>query len=552
MKTRNVFSVLLLCVFAFQVQATDFPSLADESVLSTELGQVLRQDPVQLTQKDQIQRPLETMENKLVVRDSHVVMVAENGVTVLERTTKGLVRRHVLKLENPLDVLYFDNSPGSMSNHFAASPDGKKLIWFTPYQQVEIDITADFTASVKKVTTSSLCDFFASDNPSEFVCRDRKLNQTTVMRVTSAGLQQIGRATNNITGEDSTLLYNSKDQILISARVDRDFTFSVFQQIITVFQLKDGVLAQTDARVFGSNSSLYIKGFVYDTDKSRLISYPNGGIEVSVDRQTGKLGFVRDLASTLVDLGAGAYSGSAVISGDAALVRDHFGDDFLLQRDGEGFRRAEDFSEREHTYALHRHGSGQLELWQNSWWSLQHFDMNGSQPALKHSRDMLERGFFVHAESRILPSDDSRFWLVTHQSGEAVVVGMGVNNTPDAKLKIPGVPYQPWQFIKISTGTYLLSFGEEYRLLTEDSQGKLSVSAIKAWPQPIGISFAYHVKSKNGQIFLSDTGVHVLKVSDNSLSFVASLQADNQLTDPERAGIQRCGRVERATVRINA
>ncbi|MDZ7868007.1 MAG: hypothetical protein U5L02_02195 [Rheinheimera sp.] len=90
MKTRNVFSVLLLCVFAFQVNATDFPALADESVLSTELGQVLRQDPVQLTQKAEIQRPLETMENKLIVRDSHVVMVAENGVTVLERTAKEI------------------------------------------------------------------------------------------------------------------------------------------------------------------------------------------------------------------------------------------------------------------------------------------------------------------------------------------------------------------------------------------------------------------------------------------------------------------------------
>ncbi len=416
----------------------------------------------------------------------------------------------------------------------------KKIIWFKPYQQVEIDIAADFTASVKKITTSNFCNFFASDNPSEFVCRDRKTSQTTVMRVTSAGLEQMGRVTNQIIGVDSTLLYNSKDQILIIASVDISFQYSVFQHVITVYQLKDGVLAQTDARAIGSNSSLYIKGFVYDTDKSRLISYPRGGIEVSVDRQTGKLGFVRDLTRSIVDIGPGAYHGSAVISGDAALIRDHFGYDFLLQRDGEGFRRAEDFSESKHTYALHRRGSGQVEFWHNSWSSLQHFDMNGSQPVLKHSRDMLERGFFAHAESLIFPSDDSRFWLVMNTTNrETVLVGMGVNKTPEAKLQVPNIPFGPRHFVRVSTGIYLLAEQDQYRLLTEDSQGQLSISAAKAWPQPI---YAYdgirHVKSKDGQIFLSNRGVHVFKVSDNNLSFVASLQADSQLTDQERAGIR--------------
>lgn len=535
MKTRNVFSVLLLCVFAFQVHATDFPSLANESVLSTELGQVLRQDSVQLTQKAEIQRPLETMENKLVVRDSHVVMVAENGVTVLERTTQGLVRRHVLKFENPSDVLNFDTSPGDKSDHFAASPDGKKIIWFKPYQQVEIDIAADFTASVKKIATSNFCEFSGSDNPSEFVCSDLKRNKTTVMRMTSAGLQEIARLSY---GTSDLMLWNSKDQILIQTRVVRDFGYSEFGQTVWVWKWENGRFIGTDNQNYVSNSSLYIKGFVYDTDKSRLISYPNGGIEVSVDRQTGKLGFVRDLTRSIVDIGPGAYRGSAVISGDAALVRDHFGDDFLLQRDEEGFRRAEDFSESKHTYALHRRTSGQLELWQNSWWSLQHFDMNGSQPVLKQSRYMVERGFFAHAESRILPSDDSRFWLVIELSGEAVVVGMGVNKTPEAKLQVPNIPFWPRHFVRVSTGIYLLAEQDQYRLLTEDSQGQLSISAAKAWPQPIDDNYDIrHVKSKDGQIFLSNTGVHVFKVSDNNLSFVASLQADNQLTDKERVAI---------------
>lgn len=532
MKTRNVFSYSLLSFAFFQAHATDFPAPLYESVLSADISQLQRQDPVQLTQKAVMKQSLETMRNRLVVRDSHVVMVAEFGVTVLERTAQGLVRRNVLE---------FDSSQLYSDTPVFASEDGKKIVWFFGNQQLEVDIANDFTASVKKQTTNSqYYQLLASDNPSEFVGVDSNSNQFKVMRIASNGLKELASlpVTDELNG--SFMLYNSKDQILVSAKNTH------LGHSIVVFQLKDGVLTETDRLQTSITDHWYLRGYVYDVDTARLIIHSpyNRAVEIPVDKTSGKLGAISEKNENLVS--TTQYSDfSFVISGDVAIARSYSSQDLVLQRDGVKFRQVVVHKEynSERVYVQHRNASGKTEVWQNSNWSLQQYELEAGQPVLKQSRGSLERGL-PRLSSDGLVSDDSRFWL--HQDNDiAVVVGMDANKMPQVMLEIPRfepnsplIPYNA-QFIKVSTGTYLLAGYSQYQLLTEDSNGKLSISAPKNWPQPLDTGYSnFHVKSKNGQIFLSKSGLHVLQVSNNGLSVVTSLQKDNKLTDRDRLGIR--------------
>lgn len=532
MKTRNVFSYSLLSVAFFQAHATDFPAPLYESVLSADVSQMQRQDPVQLTQKAVIKQSLETMRNMLVVRDSHVVMVAEFGVTVLERTAQGLVRRHVLE---------FDSSQLHTDTPIFASEDGRKIVWFFGNQQLEVDIATDFTASVKKQTTNrQYYQVLASDNPSEFVGVDSNSNQYKVMRIASDGLKELASlpVTSELNG--SFMLYNSKDQILISAKNTH------LGHSIVVFQLKDGVLTETDRLQTSITDHWYLRGYIYDVDTARLIIHSpyNRAVEIPVDKTSGKLGAISEKNENLVS--TTQYSDfSLVVSGDVAIARSYSSQDLVLERDGLKFRQVVVHKgyNSERVYVRHRNASGKTEVWQNSNWSLEQYELEAGQPVLKQSRGSLERGL-PGLGSDGLASDDSRFWL--HQNNDiAVVIGMDANKMPQVLLEIPRfepnsplIPHDA-QFIKVSTGIYLLAGYSQYQLLTEDSNGKLSISAPKNWPQPLDSGYSnFHVKSKNGQIFLSKSGLSVLQVSNNTLAVVASLQKDNKLNDRDREGVR--------------
>ena len=533
MKTRNVFSCSLLSIAIFQAIAADIPTPLYTSVLNADESQVLSQDPVRLTTQSTAKQSLETMRNQLIVRDSHVVMIAEYGLTVLERTAQGLVRRQMLE---------FNASQLNSDTQVFASKDGKKIVWIIANRRIEVDILADYTASVKTQTDSTNCySIFASENQSEFVCYDGNSSQYKVMQVAADGLKVLAQlpVTEEIRG--STMLYNSQDQLLVSVLNDSD------SQAVTVFQLKDGVLNKTGSALNSGSNYWSLRGSIYDIDNARLImhSYYNQSVELSIDRVTGVPGTFINKAENI--LSANYYPEfNLVMTGDLAIARPQYSQEFTIKRDGLKFK---DVAFNSNTglvrkYAINRHTTGKLELWQNSQWSLQQFEVEADKTVLKQTRDSKDRGLPKLEGTSGFSSDDQRFW-VYQDNDYAVFIGLDANKTPQVLLEVPKydeysppVPYNA-QFIKVSAGKYLLAGTSQYQLLTEDVNGQLKLTAPRNWPQSNFNSYSEtHVRSKDGLIYLSRLGLSVLQIENDQLSVVANLQKDSNLPETDRSAIR--------------
>lgn len=533
MKTRNLFSCLLLSIVIFQALAADLPNPVSKSVLSADESQILGQDPIRLSSQVTAQQSLETKRNKLIVRDSHIVMISELGVTVLERTPQGLVRRHMQE---------FNTWQLNADTQIFASKDGKKLVWFIANKRVDVDIFADYTAAVNsQIDTTNCYAIFASDNPSEFVCYDGNSNQYKVMQVTNDGLNVLAQlpVTEEIKG--NRMLYNSKDKLLVSAINNFD------SQIINIFQLKNGEFKRTGRVLNNIDDHRSLNGYLYDVDNARLTmhNYHSRSVELPIDRISGVPGTLIHNAETIKT--TNYYPDfNLVMTGEMAIARPDYSPAFLIKRDGLKFQKVDvdGFTNIDRNIAIHLNGAGTLELWKNTQWSLQQFDVEDGKTILKQSRGSKDRGLPALEGAYGFSSDDQRFWV--YQSNDDVaLLGLDASKTPQVLLELtkydeytPPVPYNT-QFIKVSDGIYLLAGTSQYQLLTEDTNGRLKLTAPKNWPQSNYNDYSpTHVRSKDGFIYLSRSGLTVLKIGNGELDKVAVLQKDSNLTEFDRAGIR--------------
>ncbi|TXH95969.1 MAG: hypothetical protein E6Q75_09070 [Rheinheimera sp.] len=529
MKTRNVLCCSLLSIAIFQALAADIPAPLFTSVLSAEDSQIQSRDPLRLTEQTVVKQSFETMRNKIFVRDSHVVMVAELGVTVLERTAQGLVRRHVLE---------FNADQLRGAGQMFASKDGKKIVWFYGSNTVELDIATDFTASVNiKASGTNYYELFASENPAEFIGYDGNNNQYKLMQVAADGLKVLAvlPATDEIRG--SAILYNSKEQVLISARG------SWSGQNVIVFKSQNGVFTETNRQLLNITDPWYFRGFIYDIDNARLVLHSpyNRTIEAQIDAGSGVIGAVSDTQRNIFI--SNAYREfNAVISGEVTVATSSQ-QEFILQREGLNFREMDLTGDyySEHNYALHIAATGKTEVWQNTRWSLKHLEPAGGVTLVKQSRGSKERGLPQINGDTGYSSDDQRFWIY-EDNGFAVVIGMDTDNKPVVLLELsrtdasnPAVPHG-LQFVRVSAGKYLLAGYDHYRVLTEDAKGQLSISAAQTWPQPLYNIYDTALKVKDGLIYMSRAGLHLLQLKNDAVTVVSTLK-DKQLTNDELSNI---------------
>lgn len=526
MKTRNVLSCSLLSLAVFQAMATELPKPLYTSVLLAEQSQSQTRDPLRLTEQAVVKQSIETTYNKIFARDSHVVMVAEFGATVLERTAQGLVRRHVLEFDR--DEL---RGVGTMF----ASQDGKKVVWFYGSTLVELNIAADFKASVKTVPGYQNCyDLYASDNPAEFVCYDGSNSRYLLMQVGTDGLKTLAvlPATDEIRG--NAMLYNSREQLLVSARNAWE------GQTVIVYKLQNGALSETSRHMHNTNDYWYFRGFIYDIDNARLVMHSpySRNVEFQIDAGSGVIGAVSDTQQNIFQ--SNNYREfNSVIRGDMAVAGSQ-AQEFVLQRDGMKFRELNvtgDYSS-DRSLALHTSAAGKTELWKNTRWSLEQLESNGGVVNVKQSRGTKERGLPKMSGDSGYSSDDQRFWAY-EENGFAVIIGTDKTNMPQVLLELsrtdnnyPAIPYG-LQFVRVAAGKYLMAGYDHYRVMTEDANGQLSVSAAQAWPQPISnLSSDVTLKVKDGLIYVSRAGLSVLQLKNNTLNLVSRLK-DNKLTDDE-------------------
>lgn len=529
MKTRNVLSCSLLSLAMFQAMAIELPKPLYTSVLTAEQSQIQTRDPVQLTKTTEVQQSLESMANKVVARDNHVVMIAEMGATILERTAQGLVRRHVLE---------FDLNKFRGTAQIFASADGKDLVWFYGSTLVQLTVNADFTASVKTQVTSISCyNVYPSEKPDEFVCYDGPASKYKALQVTSNGLVTIAELPVSNELRNSRLYYNSKDKVLVSSATGWDV------RQFTVYKVQNGQFVET-GRYHDDASYWYSQGGVYDIDTGRLlvVSPYNYGLEVKVNAETGAIDAVNELNYAVID---GQYGGdfNAVVSGNFFVTR-NYNDDYLVQREGDKFRNVTPQGSSSQRVISHfKNAAGKDEAWQNTKWSLKRYEITNQEWQLQETRGSGERGLPKIEGGAGVSSDDHR--LLAHSDGSEVgIIALDKNKQLQVVFEYSasqpgnqGLPYNA-KFLKVQNGKYLIAGADSYRVLTEDANGKFAVTVAKTWPQTVGyLHDNSTLKIKDEVVYLTQNGLKVLQLKNDEL-VVATTLKDTALDQYELSSIR--------------
>lgn len=529
-----------MAAFALVIAAT-CPSLASEhqtplyqSVLNADESQIQSREPLALTEVASLEQSNETNSNQLITRNTHVVMLSERGYSILERTANGLVKR---------DEEFFKGTDYYGTRHAYASPDGKTLVWQTNSGLAELKINADFSANHKKLSGFASSSYIVTPKSADsFLIYNYQTSRYTAYQVTDAGLKLAGELPASQELQNSSFLYNSKDQILVST--SNNYWNKI---VVIVFKVQNGVFTESARQeLITTNSTNYA---VYDTDTGRLVfqTYSAPYHVLQVNGSSGTIESVGTTTERLVDVDS-FHDFNGVVSGNY-FVANRYNTQYLLYRDGNVFRDRTSLDESEGTMTTHYNSeTGRQEYWHNSRWSLEAYTVNQNNMTIVQERTSKQRGFPLLERSTMLGSDDNHYVLV--QDGfHRVLLALDENKLLKEVYRTGvsrtegNIGYNS-QFINVGKDTYLISDANNYRIVSIDNNGWVVMSEPKNWPPALGYYLNDpKLKFKDGYIFLVSNGLTVLQLKNETLSVVHKLD-DAALNAQEQKNI-------RAVVELN-
>ena len=545
MTTRNVFVCALFSLVMFQTVAAEIPPPLFTSVLSVEQSQIQTREPIQLTKIADNKQSPETLRSNVIVAENHVVMLAELGATILERTATGLVKRHVLE---------FDLAKFKVSSEIFATTDSKHLLWFHKDNIIRLSIDANFQASVIVEPRNFSCQvIYRSERSDEFVCNDAAAGKYRALKVTNQGLVTIAELPAGDVFEgrfvyNSEVYYSSKDKLLI-----RKFTRDIAQLNVVVFKIQNGQFVETDRQSQEVAGRFYSRASVYDADTGRLWLRDDSSrydpvsnhVLVDIDPEQGSIKSV-NITNDNLGLSLSGYYYNPVISGDFFTVSSEVGK-YLLQRQGDRFIQVTPTptnNDSSPVYSYFRNASGKDEIWKNTRLSLEHFEVTGADWQLKETRSAVQRGLHAIDGQSGTTSDDQRFFAF-EQDRQVRILTLDKNKQLQLAASFSNErPLNPFlfkfsKFLKIQTGQYLIASPYSYWVLNEDVTGKITVSAERAWPAEVkSVSSNIQIKVKDGLLYLPPSPnlnvgrVHVMQVKNDEVVVITSLN-DNVLTPDE-------------------
>lgn len=527
MNIRNMTAFVLLSTVVYPSIASEHLTPIYTSVLSAEESQVQSREQLSLTEIASASQSNESMSNQLVVRNTHVVMVSERGVSVLERTEQGLIKRH----EEFFNVPQYNGS-----QQVFASPDGKTLIWQAGFGFVELKINADFSASHKMLSSSSTSGYATSAIASDsFVINRYNENKYVAYQVTNLGLTQVGELPAADEIRNTNLIFNSKDQILISSSTNNWPNVAVI-----IFKTQNGIFKETARHTFTTDHSF--SGTFYDTDTGRLViqSYTNSHHLLQINGSSGTIESVGTTPNRLVE--TNYYSDSSGVVSGNYLITNRYQTSTLLYRDGNTFRESKRLDSYSGTMATHFNSqTGQQEYWKNSKWALQMYSVNQGAIELIQERTAKQRGLPLLDRSTMLSSDDSRLVLV-QDNMRVVLLALDANKLPtevyshEISETNGSIGYNS-QFVKVGTDKYLIAESTSYRVINVAADGKVTMTAAKGWPQSLGYYLSdLQLKVKDGYVYLTSYGLTVLQLKNDTLTLIRKFD-DPTLSTQEHQNI---------------
>jgi|GEM_PF-6605714 len=501
------------------------------SLLPAEQQQVLVSKPLALTDASEQQLNVDTFARKVFAFENHVWLLSEQGVSVLERTTSGLVSRAKLNLQ----VLNL-NANGSKS--FLVSPNGKKVLVINTWQNrndyIEIDLNNDFTLASKtgkidsSVTNLDSIQFY-SDNSFK-------------TRIWSNGnyIAQYYSLNDNGISYSGSLLENNYDNILYSEKTKTIFTkTSNYNQLpysITVTATKlnaDKPAIRSTFQINVPNYYGFDNGFIFDEITNKLIlSGYQGAYTLNYNAET--VTFSNQVATTSTALFGRDMYLNGVISSDYKLI-DSSAD--YLKRTDSGYSYhsvvASLGNHRDKVLTFNSKNS-QLELWslgEEGQGVTQYTIVNG-QLVKGLAQDKTELGFSnILQNGYQISSADSPLLFVGNSNRMEVYKTDSSNKIVRLNLdSIENNYYNSHDNVEyLGDGYYILSSQNQTLKVLKESEGNtlalVQTLNVGSYFQ-FNSNFGFKISGKN-VILKSDREIVLLNFDGEKLSYLSKVTSQN-------------------------
>ncbi len=325
-----------------------------------EQQQAMVSTPLALTSPNEQQINIDTFATKVFATEDKVWLLSDQGVSVLERTTTGLVSRVKLNFQDL-------NMNVNSNNRYLISPNGNKVLilslWQNKNTYTEIELSNDFKLATKKgLIDSSATDFDSIEFYNDNAFKTRIWNNGTYTAkyysFNDNGISYAGAMQENYS---ESAVYSPKTKTVFK----KTFNGSYPNYSVTVFATKlnpDSAPITSSIKITSSNYNSFDSSFIYDevTNKLILSGYQSA---YTLDYNANNVELTNQVETTSTALFGRTMYFSGVISGDYMLTNSSA--DFI-QRTNSGYSYnsvAVNLNEMRDKSLTYNTKTQQLEFW---------------------------------------------------------------------------------------------------------------------------------------------------------------------------------------------
>lgn len=492
--------------------------------------QAIASTPLALTSPNTQPINIETFASKMFVADDKVWLLSEQGVSVLERTSTGLVSRAKLSFQ---DI----NVNVNGNNRYVISPNGNKVlvlnVWQKKNSYTEIELSTDFKLTTKQgLIDSSVSDFdsieFYADNSFKTRVWDNGNYASKYYSFTDNGISYAGTVQENY--YESTV-YSAKSKTVFKKYTTSNYPY--YSVILTATKLKAGAPSvTTSVKITGTDYSNFDYTFIFDELNNKLIL---GGYQgaYTFDYNPESVEFSNQLQTTSAALFGRNISYTGVISNDYQLTNN--GNDYIKRTDS-GFiyntvtTNIGDYRDRGLTFNAK---TQQLEFWilGTEGQGVTQYSVKDGQLLKEISENKTELGFSnILQGGHQISAPESPLLFVINNYNLEVYKTDGDNKLVRLDSDILGKNYNSPsdKVVHLGNGFYLLQgYNRNLSVLKESEGNTLSLVSTLNFGKYFQTYNARFITAGNNIIFNSEDEVALFNFDGQNLNYLSKVNKQN-------------------------
>lgn len=431
----------------------------------------------------------EGVAKEILVRDTHVILLSNQVITLLERTPSGLALRDTMRINaEGLGMGGGGIFPADMTGEYIASDSGKTLLVDSMIEKRTdkatkiIKVSPDWTLQQLSTVSYTTCgNYVTSENSSVYGCGGN--NIIRIIKMTDNGTKILGTINESSKWLNHRLFINENKLTAIYRHYDSNK--------ISLFKFENGTTMETDSLQLPDDSSILF----YDTDTDKIYftigKYKQRADKIlNIDSSNGKFTNIESISEPVFKFESDIYSVyPCTIQGDIVSLKVQISSSVTplvfpryFIRDGSNFKPISESppfnsSIKENNYQhsglfrIHQNSSSQIELWQNNYFQLKQYNLSENRFETIQERTIVERGLINFPG---IQSSDHKY-LAQETAGTNFVTISKFNNTTNQLELVLSIPRPTESYIQlrhfqaVGDNKYILTTNEFYLTIYQDN-----------------------------------------------------------------------------------